>query len=510
MFRVNRFLRSIGLTLLLLLLLAASALGGDERARYVFLFIGDGMGEAQVEAARLYSEAAGRGPLAMTGLDVRGRMSTRSHGGSVTDSAAAGTALATGFKTKNGVLGMDPSGATKLPTIAEATRDMGMRVGVVSTVFLNDATPAAFYASRPSRTDYYEIGEQMIESGFDYFAGGGINRRTGRKKNRRDIYELARQGGYQVLRTRQELASVRPGGRVLATFSVGGALPYEMDRPQSIPSLAELTSKGIELLDNPNGFFMMVEGGRIDWACHLNDAAAMIGDVLALDDAVKEALAFARERPDTLIVVLADHETGGMSLSPDASAERLRLLLSAQRESSDSFDGKVGRFRKDSQPTFERMLPLLANSFGLHTPSAAGRAALESGAKTGDAVACTALLLALTEGERDELRAAFAQSMRAKEQRKKDTDYLRRYGPYEPLSVTGTRILNRKAGIGWSSFAHTGADIPVFAQGPGAALFSGEYENTEVARKIMSVQGARSVGRVISYKPCFFIRKGVR
>ena len=156
------------------------------------------------------------------------------------------------------------------------------------------------------------------------------------------------------------------------------------------------------------------------------------------------------------------------------------------------------------------MLPLLANSFGLHAPSAAGRAALESGAKKGDAAARTALLLALTEGEQDELRAAFAQSMRAKEQRKKDTDYLRRYGPYEPLSVTATRILNRKAGIGWSSFAHTGADIPVFAQGPGAALFSGEYENTEVARKIMSVQGARSVGRVVSDKPCFFIRKGVR
>jgi alkaline phosphatase len=240
----------------------------------------------------------------------------------------------------------------------------------------------------------------------------------------------------------------------------------------------------------------MVEGGKIDWACHLNDAAAAIRDVLAFDAAVKEALAFARARPnDTLIVVLADHETGGMRIDIERASTNLFPVLSAQRESSDSFDGKVERFRKGSPRTFERMLPLLAESFGLHSPSPAERAALKERAKKGDAAARTALLLALSEGELDELRTAFAQSMRGKDQRKKDREYLRRYGPYEPLSVTATRILNRKAGIEWSSFAHTGADVPVFAQGAGAPLFAGEYDNTDVARKlfllITSSPGAR-------------------
>ena len=160
---MNKILRTISALLLLLLLFAPAAFGSAERAKYVFLFIGDGMGEAQIEAAELYSLASGNGPLALRGLAVRGKISTRSANAAVTDSAAAGTALATGFKTNNGVLGMDPSGTKKLPTVAEVARDRGMKVGVVTSVFLNDATPAAFYAARPSRTDFYEIGVQMVE-----------------------------------------------------------------------------------------------------------------------------------------------------------------------------------------------------------------------------------------------------------------------------------------------------------------------------------------------------------
>jgi len=180
-----------------------------------------------------------------------------------------------------------------------------------------------------------------------------------------------------------------------------------------------------------------------------------------------------------------------MRVDAERAAANLFPALSAQRESSESFDEKLERFRKGTARTFERMAPLLAESFGLHATSSAGRAALDARAKKGDGAARTALLLALSEGEQDELRTAFAQSMRAKEQRKKDRDYLRRYGPYEPLSVTVTRILNRKAGVEWSSFAHTGVDVPVFAQGAGAARFAGEYDNTNVAEKILSVLGKR-------------------
>jgi len=461
--RRNRFLKNTIVTALLaLLFLAASALGADgrESAKYIFLFIGDGMGETQVRAAELYSLASGRGKPALSSLPVRGKISTASANAAVTDSAAAGTALASGYKTNNGVLGMAPSKTKNLTSIAETARDRGMKVGIVTSSFLNDATPAAFYAHRPSRSDYYEIGEQLIDSGFDYFAGGGVSRRRGRKGNLRDLYELAEEKGYRVLRTRNEILAVKPGTKIIAA-AAAGALPYEMDRSAESPSLAELTKRGIELLDNPNGFFLMVEGGKIDWACHLNDAAALVHDMAAFDAAVREAISFVQRRPkETLIVVLADHETGGMSIEEGIMAAALFQVLSAQKESSESFSRKVADYRKNPKRTFERLVPIITESFGLH---------------------------ALSPTELDELRAAFAQSMLTKEQRKRDREYLRRYGPYEPLSVTVTRIQNRKAGITWSSFGHSGADVPVFAQGAGEELFSGKYDNTDIAKKIMSL-----------------------
>jgi alkaline phosphatase len=418
------------------------------------------MGEAQVRTAELYRIGSGAGEPALSTFPVRGSISTHSADAAVTDSAAAGTAMASGYKTNNGVLGMDPSRTKNLTSIAETARDRGMKVGIVTSSFLNDATPAAFYAHRPSRIDYYEIGEQLIDSGFDYFAGGGISRSKGRRGNLRDLYELAEERGYRVLRTRSEILAASPGKKIIAA-AARGALPYEMDRTAGSPSLAELTKLGIGLLDNPDGFFLIVEGGKMDWACHLNDAAAMVHDMVAFDAAAREALSFAQRHPkETLLVVLADHETGGMSIEEGITAAQLFPVLSAQKESSESFTVKVDRFRKGQQRTFEGMLPLITDSFGLHS---------------------------LSESELVELRTAFAQSMLPKEQRKRDREYLRRYGPYEPLSVTATRILNRKAGITWSSFGHSGADVPVFAHGAGSAIFAGEYDNTDIARKLMSL-----------------------
>lgn len=468
-----RFLKNF-ILLCALLLLAFAGLGaaeGGETAKYIFLFIGDGMGEAQIRAAELYSLAAGKGKLSFSAFPVRGRITTASANAAVTDSAAAGTALASGFKTKNGVLNMDPSLKERFTPLSVIARDRGMKVGIVTSSFLNDATPAAFYAFSPSRTDYYEIGEQLVRSGFDYFAGGGLTRRKGRRGDHRDLYDLAGEKGYRVLRTAGELTTAVCGTKVLAA-GAAGALPYEMDRPAGSPSLAEYTRQGIALLDNPKGFFMMVEGGKIDWACHRNDAAATVHDMAAFDAAVKEALLFAEGRPEeTLIVVLADHETGGMTVGGEKTAEDIFTVLSAQRESSEAFDGRIADFRKGTGRTFERVLPLIAESFGLHAPSGGG----------GNSP------LLLSASELNELRAAFVQSMLPKEQRKKDKEYLRRYGPYEPLSTTAVRILGRRAGIGWSTFAHTGAPVPVFAWGSGAELFAGEYENTGIGRKLLSL-----------------------
>ena len=473
------------------------------KAKYVFMFIGDGMGLQQIIAADVYRSsinAAGSTPelkkMEISSFPVQGMVTTYSANSFITDSAPAATTLASGYKTDNGVIGMDPSKTKKLTTVAQMARDKGMKVGVLTSVSLNHATPASFYASQPSRNDYYEIGEQLVDSGFDYFAGGGIHQYTGKNKDRKDLYEVAKEKGYQVLRTREEILAAKPGTKIIAVNPVldgSNAMPYDMDRTPEQLSLAEFTRKGIELLDNPNGFFMMVEGGKIDWACHANDAATAIGDIFAFNDAVKEALAFAEKHPDeTLIVVVGDHETGGMSIGfAGTQYETFFEKIAHQKESFQSFDQKIAAFRKGAEKMFEKMLPMIEASFGLRTATAEERAALAEKAKGGDDAARITLSMTLSDLELGELRAAFENSMLEKKERAKDEAAYLLYGGYEPLSVEITHILNQKAGIGWTSYSHTGAPVALFAKGLGSELYAGYYDNTDVAWKTMSVLGVR-------------------
>lgn len=458
--KIEQLFKTAVLSALLALLFIGAAGAAEEpgKAKYIFLFIGDGMGEPQVQGADLYRRASGKEPLVFPSLPARGSITTSTAKGVVTDSAAAGTALASGYKTENGILNMDSSGANRFKSVAMFARDRGMKVGIVTSSFMNDSTPAAFYAWSPSRTDFYEIGKQLAESGFHYFGGGGLSRRKGRKGDLKDLYEIAAARGYKVLRTTREILAAEPGGKVLASGSAG-ALHYEIDRPGGALSLADWTRLGIKLLDNPGGFFMMVEGGKIDWACHRSDTAAMVHDVAAFDDAVKEALTFARARPDdTLIVITADHETGGMSMDSHIAGERLFSVLSKQKGSNEVFDLKVAEFRKGGQEDFDKTLAAVAQFFGLQD---------------------------FSREEKEELRTAFAHSMKPKGQRKRDRDYNRRYGPYEPLTMSASRILARRAGVGWTSYGHTGAAVPVYAQGPGSEYFAGERDNTNIGRALI-------------------------
>lgn len=455
--RITRQIKRATFVVLAITLILAAAAGAAEKPKFIFLFIGDGMGEPQVQAADLYNRGSGKGGLAFPGLPVRGKITTKTANDAVTDSAAAGTALASGYKTENGILNMDPSKTKRFVTVAMAARDKGMRVGIVTSSFMNDSTPAAFYAYTPSRLDLYGIGKQLAGSGFHYFGGGGLSRRKGKKGDQKDLYEMAAAGGYRVLRSAGDIQSATPGGKVLASGSAG-PLPYEIDRRGGAPSLADFTRVGIKLLDNPKGFFMMVEGGLIDWTCHRSDTAALVHDVEAFDNAVKEAMAFARERlGETLIVVTADHETGGMSMGSGATGERLFKLLFQQKESNEKFDLKAAEMRKDRQKSFEKALPVVTDFFGIK---------------------------ALSGEETEELRAAFAQSMKPKAQRKRDKDYNRRYGPYEPLTMAASRILAGRAGVSWTSYGHTGAPVPVYAAGPGAEYFAGERDNTHIGRAL--------------------------
>ena len=442
-------------------------------AKYVFLFIGDGMGPNQVRAAELYAEGGGGSGvrrLSFTQFEGQGRCATHPAREPVTDSAPAATALASGYKTDNGVINMDPSKQKRFFSIADSAKANGMKVGVVSSVSINQATPAAFYAFSPSRGNFYDIGKQLVESGVDYFGGGGFHRDTGRKKDRRSLYAMAAEKGVAVLRDRASILNRKPGGgRVFAVNPVldsTSSMPYAIDKAAGGLSLAEFTRKGIELLDNPRGFFFHVEGGKLDWACHANDAATAIGEVLAFDEAIREALRFAERRPgETLIVVVGDHETGGMTLDGKAEPRALFETLAGQGESYPAFERKIAACRKAKQ-SFQEFLPVLTESFGLRDLSAQ---------------------------ELQKLRQAFKLSMTPRKKRPKNKTYRRLYSVYEPLAVAALHILDGRAGIGWTTFYHTGVPVPIYARGAGAELFDGDCDNTDVAWKLFSIMGLESI-----------------
>jgi alkaline phosphatase len=450
-----------------------------KQAKYVFFFIGDGLGMPQVNAAEIFKgtlesdDKMHKGKLGFTAFPNQGMQTTHSNNTFITESAAAGTALATGQKTNNDILGMDATKTVKLKTMAEMAKEKGMKVGIVSNVSIDHATPGAFYAHEPTRKNYYEIGLALANSGFDYFAGGGLLAPTGPKKDKQSIFDIAKNNGYKLANTQEEINKLsKQDGKVFAIapeLAAEAAMPYDIDRNPSQVTLADFTKKGIELLDNPKGFFMMVEGGKIDWSCHANDAATTVRDVLAFDDAINEALKFYAKHPnETLIIVTGDHETGGMTIGfAGTEYETFFSKINKQDVSFEAFDKKIKNYRETvgaQNGNLNDWLPVLANDFGLTD---------------------------LTDYDTTRLNAALAASMIDPKKRSKDPNSYLLYGTYEPFSVTVTHILNQKAGIGWTTYAHTGVAIPVYAQGTGSELFQGYYDNTDIAKKIMNIMGVK-------------------
>lgn len=493
MFRMKKLLRGVTLRIVCAaLLVGAAAFAADEAvaenvlhagtsAKYVFLFIGDGMGIPHRQAPEIFLAAQegkryGDVKLSMNTFPAQGITTTFANDRFIIGSAASGTALSSGFTTNIGFIGMDPE-LRPVRNIAEMAKERGMRVGIVSSVSIDHATPATFYAHQPHRSMYHEIAHDLVNSGFDYFGGGGLRDPQGdRSKNPMgNALEAARNNGYSIVNTREDILALTPGTKAIAfnaNLPDGRALPYAMDVTDSDVTLAEFTAKGIELLDNPNGFFMMVEGGKIDWASHANDAVATILDTLAFNEAVEEAVAFARSHPDeTLIVVTGDHECGGMSLGfAGTQYESAYDVLKGQKISFKVFEGMVREYREANKgnASFEDLKPIITENFGLLFE--------------GDAH------MVLKDYELRTLREAFTRSMAGLREKGMGEDYLL-YGNYDPLTIKITHILNQKAGIAWASYSHTGAPVTTSALGVGQEIFNGYYHQSDLGRKLMSVYG---------------------
>lgn len=294
----------------------------QENAKYVFLFIGDGMGLAQTAMAEIYMAAKqgkiGSIPVSFTEFPVYGLVSTYSADNYITCSSAAGTALSTGVKTRNNMLGMAPD-TTALKSIAYKIHEKGYKIGIMSDVPINHATPAAFYANVPDRENYYDIALQLPESGFEFFAGGGFLEPEGKNHEKKSAYDACLEKGYYIARGLDEFNAIgNNSGKIILLQESGKSgkeLPYRIDRKKGDMSLNDLVKSAISRLENEKGFFIMAEGGKIDWAGHQNDTKTDILEVLNLSEAVETAVAFYKKHPDeTLIIVTADHETGGLSL----------------------------------------------------------------------------------------------------------------------------------------------------------------------------------------------------
>ena len=434
------------------------------QAKYVFYFIGDGMGPNQVLNAEMYQAAIqginGRVPLCMSQFPYSGQAATFSASDGITDSAAAGTCLASGKKTNNGMIGQTPDGAP-VYSVASQLKAEGWGIGIMSTVPVDHATPASHYAHAEKRSNYYLIGTHLAESNFDFFGGGGFQRPINKDDALApNLYNLCKKHGYTLVGNYAEAQENIKKRKILLVPQTdldnpdrgAQALPYAIDQKEGDLTLAQIVDIAIQHLSKHDRFFMMAEGGKIDYAGHGNDGATNIHEVLDFDRAIQLAYRFYEQHPDeTLIVVTADHETGGLALGNNKPLRLERLAY--QKCSSDTLSARLSALCQQyaEQLTWEQVKTFLAENMGLFGE------------------------LSVSAEEEAELQAAFSNMMRQQESIKT------LYADINALAAKAKELVNQKAGLGWTTHSHTATAVPIFAVGVGAEQFTGWHDNSEIA-----------------------------
>lgn len=444
-----------------------------QQAKYIFFFIGDGMGINQIQMTELYSAELqgniGVAPLLFTQFPIATIATTYSATNGVTDSAASGTALATGVKTRNGCIGVMKDKITHLKSIAVRAREAGCKVGVASSVAINHATPAAFYAHNENRKNYNAIGHDLVTAGFDFYAGADFWSVT--PQDSIGLYNLAYNNGYTITRGYKEFQKKARTSDKMILFQRNAVskidsrtIPYAIDRQKTDLTLSEITRAGINILtkDPEKGFFFIIEGGSIDWACHSNDAATVIHEVQDLDKAIGVAYEFYQQHPDeTLIVVTADHETGGLGLGT-GSYELNLGVLSNQKISEREFSKVLNHLRKknNGNVSWDIVKKSLCENFGFWKK------------------------VQLTPQQEDRLKMAYESSFinnigLVESEYQKD----------EAVAAEAKKIINEIALVDWISKGHSASFVPVFALGIGAEDFQSRTDNAEIPRRIAEIGG---------------------
>jgi alkaline phosphatase len=435
-----------------------------KRPKSVILFIGDGMGLAQTRAAALYARQAIGRETTLSQIPINGVTATQSANSDVTDSSAAASAIYSGHKVNNGAMNILPDGR-KAFTIAQAAKKAGKSVGVVSTTRLTHATPGAIYAHSADRDDENYIAEQLPEFEPEVALGGGTRHfipqgSAGSKRtDDKDLIAVMKNKGYAYVTTVSELGKINPASceKLLGLFAQSN-MDFDIDRENdpvlaSQPTMTDMTKAALAILaKNPDGFFLMVEGGRIDHACHGHDIKAAIQETLAMDDAVNAALKFQKDRPEILIIVTADHETGGLGLGRGTQYSIALARLKPIRRSLDYLSQLIMKDPVKREQLVE------AAGFGL---------------------------------DKDEKELLLQHPSDAKVDLVPELQAIPRLSRY--VSSWDHKALSeieaRRAGIGWTSYVHTAQPVITYAVGPGEEEFLGSYDNTDIPKKVSKLLG---------------------
>jgi len=435
-----------------------------KRPKSVILFIGDGMGLAQTRAAALYARQALGREMSLSRIPINGVTTTQSANSDVTDSSAAASAIYSGRKVNNGAMNILPDGK-KAFTIAQAAKKAGKSVGVVSTTRLTHATPGAVYAHSADRDDENYIAEQLPEFAPEVALGGGTRHfipqgRAGSKRtDDKDLIAVMKNKGYAYVTTVSELVKVNPVSceKLVGLFAPSN-MDFDIDRENdpvlaSQPTITDMTKAALAILGkNLDGFFLMVEGGRIDHACHGHDIKAAIQETLAMDDAVNAALEFQMARPEILIIVTADHETGGLGLG---RGTEYSIALARLKPVKQSLDYLRGLIMKDSA---KREQVVEAAGFEL---------------------------------DKDEKALLLEHPSDTKVESVPELQAIPRLSRYVSSwdHKALSEIEDRRAQIGWTSYVHTAQPVITYAVGPGEQEFLGSYDNTDIAKKVSRLLG---------------------
>ena len=466
--------RFLSCLLAVVLCLTASA-----EVKYVFYFIGDGMGVNQVNVTETYLAALkgqiGFEPILMSSLPVVGLVNTYSATNGVTDSAAGGTALATGQKTKNGAIGVLSDLETPCTSIAAWAQQAGKAVGVATSVAITHATPASFYGHQPSRQMYYELGQDLCRSGYDFFGGADFHKPYTRE-GEPSLHEQAVAAGYTIVHGYKEYEKRgRKTDKLILLQSdaqnekLGSDhIPYALDQDKNDLTLEQITRAGINYLmsKQKDGFFFQIEGGMIDYACHRNDIGNVINEVLDLDKAVKVAYEFYQQHPDeTIIVVTADHETGGLVMGR-GPYELHTDLLRFQHKSIDELKWMLTEQykRNPKKFTWDAVEKVLKEQMGFGSG------------------------ITLTDQQRERLQHRWNVVERTMTEGGADTAK-NVAARLSDLAETVKHILSEVAMISWASGGHSNGYVPVYAIGPGTEVFQGRINNIEIAPAMAKIAG---------------------